>query len=170
MVLVSCESLELIVPARGRQSAPLDHMRLSYRASAKAPACGHCLPERLLELPQQLGFEPLGIDRHFAGGNLLLGGAVIAKLADAEALLRAHGRPKNAAGHGTGKIQITKAGDGIERRTGLVIGEVFKTGFRLFRGVQQARYRITREVLDEPLDRSPRPLANGTGSFRIGLA
>ena len=123
---------------------------------------------RLLKFRQQLGFKALGIDRHFTGGNLLFCGPVVAKLADAEALFGAHGRPENAAGHGAGKIQITKAGDGIERRTGLVIGEVFKAGFAFGRWIQQASRRVAGEILDEPGDRSPRPLANGTGAFRIG--
>ena len=122
---------------------------------------------RLLKLLQQLAFEPFRIDGHFAGFNLLLGGAVITELADAEALLRANGWSKDAAGHGAGQIQVTEAGGGIESGTGLVVGEVLKTGFRLFRGVQQAGYRIAGKARGEALDRFPRPLANGLGSFRF---
>ena len=85
------------------------------------------LARGLLKLLQQLRFEAFGVDWHFTGSNLLLRGAVVAKLADAEALLCAHGRTKDAAGNGAGEIQVTKAGGGIERRTGLVIGEVFET-------------------------------------------
>ena len=44
------------------------------------------LARRLLELLQQLRFASFRIDGHFAGGNLLLSGPVVTKLADAEAL------------------------------------------------------------------------------------
>ena len=132
------------------------------------PGCGHCLPDDCSNSCQQLRFQPLGIDRHFAGGNLLFGGAVIAKLADAEALLRAHGRPKDAAGHGTGLIQVTKAGDGISAAQGSSLAKSSKRASAFFRGVQKPRHRIAGETLGEALDRFPRSLANGTGAFRIG--
>jgi hypothetical protein len=92
---------------------------------------------------------------------------VIAKLADAESLLRAHGRTKDPAGNGTRKVQVTKAGGGIECRTRLIIGEVFETRLRLLRWIQQPGRWIAWKTLREPLDRSPRTLANGFGAFRI---
>ena len=61
----------------------------------------------LLKLLQQLRFASLGIDGHFAGFNLLLGGAVITEFADAEALLRTNRWSKDPAGHGAGLVQVT---------------------------------------------------------------
>jgi hypothetical protein len=125
---------------------------------------------RLLKLLQQLAFESLRINGHFAGFNLLLGGAVITELADAKALGRPNRWSKDAAGHGTGQVQVTEAGGGIQSRTRLVVGEVLKTGFSLFRRVQQAGYRVTGKARGEALDRFPRPLANGLRSFRLPAA
>jgi hypothetical protein len=58
-----------------------------------------CCTGRLFEIGEEPGLQPIRIDRHFAGGNLLFRGAVIAKLADAKTLLRAHRRSKDAASY-----------------------------------------------------------------------
>jgi hypothetical protein len=125
------------------------------------------LARGLLKLLQQLRFASLRIDGHFAGFNLLLGGAVITEFADAEALLRANRWSKDAAGHWAGLVQVTEAGGGIERGTGFVVAKVLKAGFRFLRGVQQAGYGITGKAMGEALHRFPRPLAKRLGSLRF---
>jgi hypothetical protein len=72
---------------------------------------------------------------------------VVTKLADAEALLRAHRRSKDAASNRAVEVQITEAGGGIERSTRLVVGKVLEKGLGLFRGIQQPRYRVPGKTL-----------------------
>ncbi len=81
---------------------------------------------------KQLSFE-LMRDGHFAGGDLLWGGADEAKLAMAEAFgavfaHRLNGRPEDATGHGTPRIDVAAARGRVERRTCGIVGEVFKAG------------------------------------------
>jgi hypothetical protein len=118
---------------------------------------------RLLKLLQQLLLK-VG-DGHFAGGNLFLGSAVIAKLAHPQPLLGAHGRPEHPAGHGARTIQVAMTGRRIERGTGLIIGKVLKAG-RL-RRIQQAGGGVARELRAKPFDGFPGPLNHSMSAFSI---
>src|ERR1700722_2960537 len=150
----------------GGTSAPLANAELNAcQRKGNQGAAGP--PRRLLELLQQPGFQAIRIHWHFAAGDLLFRSPLITKLANAEPLLRAHRRPKDAAGHRTGTIQITQPSEGVEYGTGLVIGKIFKTLSSLFGGIEQASHRVAGEAPSKALNRSLHPLTNGVGSFRV---
>ena len=70
-----------------------------------------CLPDDCSNSSSSCRFQPLGVDGHFAGGNLLLRGAVIAKLADAESLLASARAARRRGRSWAGKIQVAKPGE-----------------------------------------------------------
>src|SRR5262249_47251260 len=92
----------------------------------------------------QRQLQVVGIGDHFARGNLLVAGAVIAEFAHTQGAFRAgtHWWPKRTAGHGTRGVEIAQPGGGIESRTRFVVGKAGKAllGFSVFR--QDSRRRV----------------------------
>ncbi len=81
---------------------------------------------------KERGLELLG-DGHFAGGDLGASGAGETELAVAHGFFSAgtggaDGRTEDAAGHGPPGIDVATASDGVEGRTGSVVGEVVEAG------------------------------------------
>ncbi len=121
------------------------------------------------DLPKQLRFQIIGIQIHFAFGNFFIGGALKTKFANAQAIFRTNRWSKDATSHGTRFIKFTKSGRRIERRAGLIVGELRKALFRLFALVQQSAHRITREIFRQPGNRFPRPFAHTFSTRRCAL-
>lgn len=102
----------------------------------------------------------------FAGGNLVGSGAVEAKLADAEAAIDAEGRAEDAAGHGTGGVEVAETGGRIESGTGLVVGkvlELFGAGF-----VEETGDGIAGKLRGEMRNGRGGAVADGCGTRWIG--
>jgi hypothetical protein len=84
------------------------------------------------DLSENLSFE-LMRDRHFAGLNFGLAGAVEAELAMAErdgfirASVHSHRRTEDAAGHGAPLVYIATACFRIERGAGRIVCKLLKT-------------------------------------------
>jgi len=71
---------------------------------------------------QQDRLEALGIEFHFAGGDLSVARALEAQFANSQiAGFAAHRRTEDAAGDGTSRIQIARQRFGIERGAGCII-------------------------------------------------
>jgi hypothetical protein len=103
---------------------------------------------------------------NFTGCDLLLGGAVEAELADAETAFDLERRAEEAAGHGTGSIEVAEAGGGVESWAGLVVGKVIEE-----RGagvVDDAGIRVAGKLRGEAGDGLFGAGANGCGASRIG--
>jgi hypothetical protein len=60
------------------------------------------------------------------------------KFANAKAVLRPHWWPEDAAGHGTGFIELAGPGLRIEDGTGLVVGKVRELRFRVWVFIKQS--------------------------------
>jgi hypothetical protein len=111
------------------------------------------------------GFEGVGVEVNFAGGDLFGCCSVETKFADAEAFFCSQRRAENAAGHGAGGVEVAESGGGIEGRAGFVVGEVFEVG-AVF--VEKAGARVAGEIWREAGDGLSRSLAEGEGAFGIG--
>jgi len=104
-----------------------------------------------------------------SGRERLLGSAVKAKFAAAQSTLHLHRRAKESAGHRAPLVNCTQSRSRIERRTGSLIGKLFKTLLLFFALAQNAILRIAkkqRAVFRQPL---PRPLFHSLGKHRIAL-
>ena len=109
----------------------------------------------LFELGNQLLFQIVRIGNHFASGNLLVGCAVVAQLADCEAVFfaGAYRRPKSPTGHRTRVIKFASSRCRIQRRAGLVIGKINKCGLGFFVLAQNSCRAIAGKIRREPLYR-----------------
>ncbi len=122
----------------------------------------------------RLASRSSGSADHFAGGYLFLTGAVIAQLANAKSVLRSHRRPKDAAGHGTRRVQIARPSHRIEHRTGLVIPEVFEALRSFLALVENRRSRDRRGnpvwslAIDERARVRMRAARAGSVGFQVG--
>ena len=98
-------------------------------------------------LGEEFFFEFVG-QRHFAGGDLVVGGSDEAELTAGESIAigDAHGRTEDAACHGAEGVDVAQAGFGIEGGTGCVVGEIFETGLVFFGGAENAGCGIAGEV------------------------
>lgn len=105
-----------------------------------------------------------------AGGDLLVGGAVEAELADAEAVVIRgacrKGWAEGAAGERAGGVKIAEAGGGVEDGAGLVVGEVVEG--RGARGIEEAGAWVAGEVRGEAGDGCAGARAEGGGAGRVG--
>lgn len=117
---------------------------------------------------EQLGFEMIGINRHFAGGDFFVGCAVKAEFTHAEALFRANRRTKGAASHRAMCVEVTGSGLRIERGTRFVIGEVFEPALCAWSLVEDAGLAIAGEVVGNSLEGFAGSLANPSRASRIG--
>ena len=112
----------------------------------------------VVHLGEELFFE-LVRERHFAGGDLVIGGSDEAELAAGEAITfrDADGRAKDAAGHWAEGVDVAETGVGIEGGAGCVIGEVFEAGVVLFGCSEDSSVEVAGEiwgVLGDPCTRA----------------
>jgi hypothetical protein len=108
----------------------------------------------------------LRVEMDLAGGDLVRSGAVETKFANAEAAIDAEGRAEDAAGHGTGGIEVAEASGGIESGTWLVVGkvlELFGAGF-----VEETGERVPGKIGGETRDGCCGTAADSCGARRIG--
>ena len=98
-------------------------------------------------LGEELFFE-LVRERHFAGGDLVIGGSDEAELAAGEGITfrDADGRAEDAAGHWAEGVDVAETGLGIEGGAGCVIGEVFEAGVVLFGCSEDSSVEVAGEI------------------------
>jgi hypothetical protein len=115
------------------------------------------------------GFKLIGIGNHFAGGYLLIAGAVITEFADPEATFgaRAHWRPKGPAGHGASGIKIAPAGFRVERRAGFLISKSRKALQSCFIFGENSACGITREISFQSVNGAAGPLPDARRTLGI---
>src|SRR4029077_16804384 len=106
-LLSLCRSAPVIAIRSGCETEGYDRFSAGSRA--------------VFEFFQHVRFEVARVGRHFAGGNLLVRGAVVAEFANAQALCGADRRPKNAAGHGARFVQFAVPCSRVKRGARLIV-------------------------------------------------
>ena len=115
-------------------------------------------PAGVLGFFHHFGFE-FRRNRHSAGGNLFVVGAVIAQLAHAQLLSERTGGPKTRQVMGRAAYKSHKPVAGIERRTRLVISEIFEALAGVLILTQQTSRGVTGKIRRQARSRFARPAA-----------
>jgi hypothetical protein len=126
-------------------------------------------PVRLLELRLELHLQILRISFHFASRNLRIRGAVKAKLANSQPLLRSHRRTKRSARHRPRFVEFAQARLRIEQRTHFLIRKIRKTLLGHWTFSQHTRFRVARKIPRQSPDRIPCPRTNAPRPRRVCL-
>src|SRR5450631_3428591 len=92
----------------------------------------------LFEFREQALFHVVWIRLHLAGGNFFHRRALKAQFANAQAVLRAHGRTKHPAGHRSRFVKFAVSRLRIERRTRFIVGKIGEPVLGLFSLIQHA--------------------------------
>lgn len=82
--------------------------------------------------------------------------------------MAADGRAEDAAGHGTGFVEVAEAVFGVEGRAGGFVGEVFEGGLGFFAFVEDAGGRVAGEAWGEFFPILMGAKLDGCGSFGVG--
>src|SRR5580698_10885309 len=94
-------------------------------------------------------------DGHLARGYFFRRGADEAELTVAQGFgvviaavssIHAYRRAEDAAGHGTPLVDAAKAGCGVERRAGCIVGEVFEAFLLFIACAERAGFRVARKI------------------------
>ncbi len=112
------------------------------------------------------GFEGVGVEVDFAGGDLFGCCSVEAEVANAEGFFGAERRAEDAAGHGASRVEVAESGGRIEGGAGFVVGEVFKVNGTIF--VEKAGAGVAGKIGSEAVDGLAGAEAEGGGAFGIG--
>jgi hypothetical protein len=106
-----------------------------------------------------------------AGGDLLPGCALIAKLANPDSLLGSHRRSEYAAGHGTRRVEIASTGFRIKHGTRFVVRVIFEGWVIEAVGgpVKDSRGNISGKIRTQAADRIASPCAHAFRTIRITL-
>ena len=114
-------------------------------------------------------FQTVGVGNHFAFCDLSLACTLEAKFANSQTLVRAHGRTKHAACHGTRLVQIAESGFMIENGARFIVrkSREFFVRFRTF--VEHTCYRIAGKALKQSRNRILHSFADPPGAGRIRL-
>jgi hypothetical protein len=124
-------------------------------------------------LLEQLRFEAIGIDLHFAHGNLLIGCAVKTEFADAETgafsifACGANGRTEDATSHGAMRVEIAGSGCGIERGTWFVVREVLELALGAFAFAEKSGRELAGKIARDSGDRFLRAAPNSSGAIGV---
>jgi len=118
---------------------------------------------------QKLLLQILGIGNHLAGCDLFITGAVIAKLAHGQALLRTrtNRRSEGPACHGSPRVQIACSRLRIKCRADFIIGKLGEGCFGISVIEQKTRGGIAGKIRRQSSHRCARALADSLGSGRI---
>jgi len=125
------------------------------------------------ELLEQLRFEAIRIDLHFAGRDLLVRSAVKAEFADAETgafsifACRANRRTEHATGHGAMRVEIAGPVSGIERGTWFVVREVFELALGALAFAEKSGRELAGKITRDSGDGFFRALANSSGAIGV---
>ena len=126
------------------------------------------------ELLEQLRFEAIRIDLHFAGRDLLVRSAVKAEFADAKTgafsifARRANRRTEHATGHGAMRVEIAGPVSGIERGTWFVVREVFELALGALAFAEKSGVKFSGKVRRDSGDGFFCALTNSGGTLGIG--
>jgi hypothetical protein len=120
----------------------------------------------LLGLDVEGIFDRGPIHIQFRGKNLYLARSIETQLAYANAILGTYGRPEDPARHGTRCIEVAGAGEGVENRTGFIVGKIFKLIFVRF--MQNSRCVIAGKLRRQPESRLLGADTDSGGPRRIG--
>jgi len=122
--------------------------------------------DRLFGFGGEGGFERVGVEVDFAGGDFFGCRSVETELADSETVFCLQRRAEDAAGDGAGRVEVAESGSGIEDGAGFVVGEVLEVGGA--RVIEKAGSRVAGKIRSEASDGLPGALADGGGAFGIG--
>lgn len=136
------------------------------RCQAESDDCIAAAARSPFDCFQDLIFQAIGIGNQFAGGNVSLGGALVAEFANPQATFRAHRRTEYPARDGAAFVELTKSRLRIKHRTGLVIGEVLKASASFFTFAQYPGSRISGKIFSETIHRIASAFSNGRRAFR----
>jgi hypothetical protein len=100
----------------------------------------------LFKFLQKLGFEIVGIDFHFAAGDLLVSRTVKTELADAQPAFGPDRWSERPTGNRSRRIELTGSGCWIERRTGFFVGKTLEPLFCVHVFREHASLRIAGEL------------------------
>ena len=123
-----------------------------------------------VDFGKQLRLETIRVDRHFAGGNFGIGGALKAEFTNAESVFRANRRTERAASHGAMRVEVAGSGFRIERRARLMVGEVLKLALAAGAFTENAGFAIAGKVVSNAVEGLACALPNVTGASGVGDA
>lgn len=124
---------------------------------------------RFFHLADQARLKFIRIRNHLAGGDLLVGYALIAKLTYAQAAFRAgaYRRAKCPARHGAGGVKIAFARLRVESGTRLIVSKVCEIGKSSFIFTENAACRIAGETARESRHRRLCPPPYARSALRV---
>lgn len=135
----------------------------SHDGTSRLAACA-------LDFGKQLRLETIRVDRHFAGGNFGIGGALKAEFTNTKPVFRANRRTERAASHGAMRVEVAGSVFRIERRARLMVGEVLKLALGAGAFTENAGFAIAGKVVSNAVEGLASALANVTGASGIGDA